>query len=181
MDSWHDFPGPNAGYILELYDRYRVDPGAVDEPRAPFSTGGCLLLNTRCHRLRQKQRLRCTRLSARRTWRKPSAARVIVAAQLDPLGSPPPGDPLLELAAHGVDEAALRRLPAELIGGPIAEQSANAWEAIEELRAVYSSTIGYDYDHITCPTNVSGCATPPSPGVSGWKTIPTNDGRCSTA
>jgi 2-oxoglutarate dehydrogenase E1 component len=30
MDIWHDFHGPNAGYILELYDRYRADPGSVD-------------------------------------------------------------------------------------------------------------------------------------------------------
>ena len=29
MDFWHDFHGPNAGYILELYDRYRADPGSV--------------------------------------------------------------------------------------------------------------------------------------------------------
>jgi 2-oxoglutarate dehydrogenase E1 component len=37
MDIWHDFPGPNAGYILELYDRYRADPGSVDaDTRAVF-------------------------------------------------------------------------------------------------------------------------------------------------
>lgn len=30
MDIWHDFHGPNAGYVLELYDRYREDPDAVD-------------------------------------------------------------------------------------------------------------------------------------------------------
>ncbi len=30
MDLWHEFPGPNAGYVLELYDRYRESPEAVD-------------------------------------------------------------------------------------------------------------------------------------------------------
>ena len=31
MSFWREFPGPNAAYILELYERYRIDPGLVDE------------------------------------------------------------------------------------------------------------------------------------------------------
>src|ERR1051325_5179700 len=32
-----DFYGPNAGYVLELYERYLADPGSVDEEwRATF-------------------------------------------------------------------------------------------------------------------------------------------------
>jgi 2-oxoglutarate dehydrogenase E1 component len=45
----------------------------------------------------------------------------------------------------------LRQLPASLIGGPIAEKAANALEAIQALRKIYSSTIGYDYEHIQAP------------------------------
>ena len=30
MDFWHDFPGPNAGYVLELYDRFQQNPDSVD-------------------------------------------------------------------------------------------------------------------------------------------------------
>jgi 2-oxoglutarate dehydrogenase E1 component len=151
MDFWHDFHGPNAGYILELYDRYRADPEAVDAAtRAYFADGwtppaeyaavpsaespGSLPEIVGAANIAQ---------AIRRTGH--------LAAHLDPLGSPPPGDPLLELAAHGIEEATLRRLPAELVGGPIARQAANAWAAIEELRAIYSSTIGYDYDHILVP------------------------------
>ena len=150
MDFWHDFHGPNAGYILELYERYRADPGSVDaatrtffdewtppdEYATPPSTETAGSLREIVGAANAAQAIRSTGH---------------LAAQLDPLGSPPPGDPLLQLAAHGVDEAALRRLPAELVGGPIAETAANAWEAIEELRAVYSSTIGYDTDHILAP------------------------------
>jgi 2-oxoglutarate dehydrogenase E1 component len=37
MNSWYDFNGPNAGYVLELYDRYRQNPESVDaETRAFF-------------------------------------------------------------------------------------------------------------------------------------------------
>jgi hypothetical protein len=30
MNLWHEFHGPNAGYILELYEKYQRDPQSVD-------------------------------------------------------------------------------------------------------------------------------------------------------
>ena len=37
MNDFSAFHGPNAGYVLELYDRYRADPQSVDaETRAFF-------------------------------------------------------------------------------------------------------------------------------------------------
>jgi len=71
-----------------------------------------------------------------------------LAARLDPLGNPPPGEPSLAPEFHGLTDEDLRNLPASLIGGPIAEQSQNALEAIQNLRVVYSSTLGHDYDHL---------------------------------
>src|SRR6185503_12889272 len=49
-----------------------------------------------------------------------------LAAQLDPLGGSPPGDPSLNLATYGLTEETLRQLPASLIGGPIATQASEA-------------------------------------------------------
>ena len=71
-----------------------------------------------------------------------------LAAHLDPLGSEPVGDPMLSFEAHGLTEAALRELPASLVGGPAATGAANALEAIEALRRIYSSTIGFDTNDI---------------------------------
>src|SRR5215212_1212754 len=31
MDDLNDFYGPNAGYVLDLYDRYQHDPASVDD------------------------------------------------------------------------------------------------------------------------------------------------------
>jgi 2-oxoglutarate dehydrogenase E1 component len=37
MAGWQDFTGLNRGYVLELYEKYRQDPSAVDaETRALF-------------------------------------------------------------------------------------------------------------------------------------------------
>ena len=39
MDDWRDFHGPNAGHILELYDRFRQNPESVDAAtRAYFAS-----------------------------------------------------------------------------------------------------------------------------------------------
>ncbi|HXV43162.1 MAG TPA: thiamine pyrophosphate-dependent enzyme, partial [Anaerolineae bacterium] len=149
MNIWRDFHGPNAGYILELYDRYQHDPNAVDPvTRAYF-----------------EQWTPPTREAVAQLEPTPAIDKIVATvnlaqaireyghlqAQLDPLGSPPPGDPALELAAHGVREEELRQLPASLIGGPVVERSNNALEAIEALRSIYSATTGYDYDHIRAP------------------------------
>ena len=53
--------------------------------------------------------------------------------------------------AHGITDDDLKRLPASLVGGPVAESSSNAFEAIEKLRRVYCSTTGFDYSHVFVP------------------------------
>jgi 2-oxoglutarate dehydrogenase E1 component len=154
MDIWREFHGPNAGLVIELYDRFRQDPASVDpatrelferwspptESAAPARTAapgaaesdlnlavGAVNL---AHAIRDHGHL---------------------AARLDPLGSPPRGDPMLLPAAHGLSEDDLRRLPASLVGRPIADGAPNADAAIEALRRVYCGSIGYDYDHIWQP------------------------------
>ena len=48
----------------------------------------------------------------------------------------------------------LKRLPGSLVGGPVAETSSTAYEAIEKLRRVYCSSTGFDYSHIFVPEDV---------------------------
>ena len=149
MDTLKEFHGPNAGYVLELYDRYRRNPEAVDaKTRAYFEhwsppTNGAESL----------------------TGPTPAFDKIVgavnlaqavreyghLAAQLDPLGNAPPGDPSLELSYYGLSEADLRQLPGSLIGGPIAATATDTWQAIAQLRQVYSSNTGYDYDHVRVP------------------------------
>ena len=53
--------------------------------------------------------------------------------------------------AHGITDDDLKGLPASLVGGPLAESSSNAFDAIEKLRRVYCSTTGFDYSHVFVP------------------------------
>lgn len=74
-----------------------------------------------------------------------------LAAHLDPLGTPPRGDPALRTEAYGLTPEDVRRLPASVVGGPLAERAATALEAVEALRGIYSSSTGYNYAHIRAP------------------------------
>ena len=63
------------------------------------------------------------------------------AARLDPLGGPPTGHPMLEAGFHGISEADLAR---GAVGQIVPEVL--AW-----LRATYSGTIGYEFEHLEEP------------------------------
>ena len=145
------FTGINAGYVLELYERFQADPASVDAAtRELFST--------------------CPPDEAPSDQRPgggvPVDVRVVVgaanlvesirryghlAATVDPLGTTPQGDPSLAPHAHGISDQDLMSLPASLVGGAVAERSSNAFEAIEKLRRVYCSSTGFDYAQVFVP------------------------------
>ncbi len=170
MINLSDFYGPNAGYIWGLFEQYRRDPQSVDAAtRAYFDQHAAQL-----ERLLESPDESATGeppaaslaglqldVDTADTGTVPfdkvihvvnlaSAIREYghLAAQLDPLGAPPPDDPALHLDYYGLTEAELRQIPASPVGGPLAQESQSAWEAIQKLREVYSSTTGHDYDHL---------------------------------
>jgi 2-oxoglutarate dehydrogenase E1 component len=149
MNLWEDFHGPNAAYVLELYERYLEDPVSVDPAsRALFErwtpqVDGFPAVVTPDVDIAVVVGATNLAQAIREYGHR--------AAQLDPLGEPPPGDPALDPETHAITEEDLERLPASVVGGPIAESARNAWEAIRILHAIYSARIGYDYAHIHTP------------------------------
>jgi len=69
-----------------------------------------------------------------------------MAAQLDPLGAAPPGDPALDPAPLGLSPASMEAIPAELLR--IYVPGATLAEALPHLRQTYSGTIAYEVEHI---------------------------------
>jgi 2-oxoglutarate dehydrogenase E1 component len=174
MKSLNDFYGPNAGYVLELYDRYRQNPQSVDaatramfEQWTPPAEDG----------------------AAPPTVSMPAIDKIVGAvnyaqairfyghldARLDPLGSEPLGDPALLPETHGITQQDLAQLPASLVGGPIADKAANALEATRALRAVYSASIGYDYDHIRVPEERTWLREAAESGLFRPPTVPLDE------
>jgi 2-oxoglutarate dehydrogenase E1 component len=148
MAAWQDFAGLNRGYVLELYEKYRHDPTSVDpETRAVFeqwtppAESAAVPDGVAYEKIVGAARLA---QSIRRYGH--------LAAKLDPLGLRiPSGDPSLLPETHNVTEEDLRRLPQTLIPSPLTERAANMAEAIAALRGLYSSTTGYDYNHVFVP------------------------------
>ncbi|MGH2537786.1 MAG: 2-oxoglutarate dehydrogenase E1 component [Candidatus Promineifilaceae bacterium] len=146
MSIWDEFHGPNAGYVAELLERYHRDPAAVDDATRRFFEKWTAPEDGRLPAGADVAKITATVNLA-------AAIREYghLAAQLDPLGRPPPGDPALTPAYHGLTEVELGRLPASLIGGPIAANSTDALQAIGGLGRVYSGRVGYDFDHLRQP------------------------------
>ncbi|MDL1901438.1 2-oxoglutarate dehydrogenase E1 component [Anaerolineae bacterium CFX9] len=148
MSFWNDFAGPNAGYVLELYERYRRDPASVDAGTRAFFEHWTPPEATAQPDVPQAD---ISRVVGAVNFARALREYGHLAARLDPLGTQPVGDPALDPAAHGITEDDLRGMPASLIGGPIGAAARTALEATQLLRETYSSTIGFDYEHVRMP------------------------------
>ncbi len=156
MSDLTAFFGPNAGYVLELYDQYQRDPQSVDdETRAFFSVfrPEAPQLPIPAATVTNAHALTRSPLDVDHTV---GAARLIryirekghSAASIDPLGAEPQPDGGLKLESHDITNDDLLSLPPNIVRGPLVKGSANAFEAVQKLREVYSSTIGYETDHV---------------------------------
>ncbi|MGI4792169.1 MAG: 2-oxoglutarate dehydrogenase E1 component [Janthinobacterium lividum] len=169
MSDLEEFYGPNAGYVLDLYERYQQDPTSVDPATRETFHDWDPIITPPVHRNGNGT---SNGTSAAISIPPPpqsapqidvmkivGAARVTrmvrelghLTAHIDPLGSEPPGDPGLEIATHGLTTDDLAALPATVVGGPLAESASNALEALGRLRQVYSGPIGYEDGHIQNP------------------------------
>ena len=165
MSDLDEFYGPNAGYVLDLYDRYQQNPDAVDPAtRAAFQTWtppaeGLPKRNGNGYAPLPSLPETAAPISSVDVMKVVGAARVTrlvrelghLTSHIDPLGSEPPGDPGLQLATHGLTTADMAALPSSVVGGPLAEGTKNALEALGRLRQAYSGTIGYEDGHIQNP------------------------------
>ncbi len=176
MNDLATFYGPNAGYVLELYERYRQNPASVDaasraifehwnpelalegqpQPQNTAQTVSPTLEEkpTGAGRVEATQRsepFQVADVVAATALARSIRERGHLGAHLDPLGSEPLGDPALLPETHGITEERLALLPPDVIGGHAAEGARNALEAINALRAMYSGTISYEFDQVKSP------------------------------
>ena len=152
------FYGPNLGYVLELYERYKEDPDSVDEREREFFENwnpprmGTADANGHA----PVETSSGTPVSVEKVVGATKFIRHLrdfghMAAHLDPLGGEPPGDPTLDPGFYRISEEDLRSLPPNLVGGPVAERASNAKEMADELRRLYCETTGYDFGHVHDP------------------------------
>jgi 2-oxoglutarate dehydrogenase E1 component len=166
MNPWDQFSGANAGYVYELFERYQRDPASVDEAtRRAFATWTSAFGPPESSDLRRD-------LAGAASGREGGPEDGVelqagiaafnlaesirrfghLAARLDPLGFHDPiGDPSLAPQSHGLTTETLKKLPASIVSGPVAAGAANAFDALANLRQIYCSTTGHDYNHVFVP------------------------------
>ncbi|HUR20366.1 MAG TPA: hypothetical protein VMZ90_06115, partial [Vicinamibacterales bacterium] len=152
----HDFQGVNEGYVLELYDRWRQDPQSVDQSTRDFfatwtPSDSPAARSGQAGTQDSDQRHDPAKLVGAVNLAQSIRRYGHLAAQIDPLGARPLGDPALEPGTHGLTEADLRAMPASLMRGPISDGLETMGDVVEKLRRIYCSTIGYDSAHIFVP------------------------------
>ena len=148
----------NAAYVQAVYEQYLQNPSSVDETwRHLFarSTDGLIggngatttaaaspdtdappsLLQLRAARA-AGELVDAYRLHGHR------------AARLDPLGSTPPGHPMLEPAFHGITVEDLSTVPAALIDDLPGDTMT---EVLGWLKETYTGPIGYEFEHLEDP------------------------------
>jgi 2-oxoglutarate dehydrogenase E1 component len=145
------FDSYNAGYAQALYEQYVRDPGSVDDRwRALFGSSpeasGLIPVGNGAGSATRAQ-LRAAMAAAELV----DAYRLHghTAARLDPLASEPRGHPMLAPSFHGIEAADLSSIPASLLdlgGAGVSMKSVLDW-----LRDTYTSTIGYEYEHLEDP------------------------------
>jgi 2-oxoglutarate dehydrogenase E1 component len=149
MTGWQEFSGLNRGYVLEQYEKYRRDPASVDpETRALFERWTPPADDIA---VAPVDALPLIKIVGAVNLAESIRRYGHLAAQLDPLGGRPLGDPSLLAETHGVTDDDLRKLPAALVAGPLADAGPTAADAIDTLRRIYCSTTGYDYAHVFVP------------------------------
>jgi 2-oxoglutarate dehydrogenase E1 component len=143
----------NDGYVAEQHEQFRRDPASVDESWRQFfrfaeSIAGAGAEAPRDGAFLRKVAGAATLLAAIREYGH-------FAAQLDPLGSPPPGAAELTPAFHGISEDDLHDVPASAISaaagradGAQGGDAGTAAGAVARLRELYCGTIGYEFEHL---------------------------------
>ncbi len=142
----------NAGYAQELYETYLRDPQAVDSGwRQRFdgnvAAEGLIPVSPSGGEPLSENQLRAVIAAVELV----DAYRLQghTAARLDPLGSEPTGHPLLDPEYHGITAHDLDAVPLSVLGLGNAREASG--HVLEWLKAIYSDTIGYEYEHLADP------------------------------
>jgi 2-oxoglutarate dehydrogenase E1 component len=141
----------NDAYIEEMYESFVRDPFSVDESWRQFFQLGQRLAGA-APAAPQAGATPATIDTA--YLRKVAGAAGLVQAvrqyghldvQLDPLGSPPLGAAELKPEFHGITEQDLATIPGAALGF---DNEPTAAAAVARLRGLYSSRLGFEFEHI---------------------------------
>ncbi|MCY0879879.1 MAG: 2-oxoglutarate dehydrogenase E1 component [Firmicutes bacterium] len=145
------FVGPNAGALIEAYEQFRRNPASVDieTRRILEELDGALIEALAAGQERMPQE---PSIPIEKMVKAVQLARNIrefghLQASFDPLGVSPRqivDDP----EVMGITDADLKAMPSTVVWPNRLRVTANAYDAINLLRQLYSGPLGYDFSHV---------------------------------
>ena len=134
----------NDGYIAEAYDAFRRDPSSVDESWRQFFRFAESISGVTASAAGPVDEEMLRKVAGAASLVDSIRAFGHLAADTDPLGNTPPGTPELTPEFHGLTETDLQSIP----GSALRSKEATAADAVNHLRSLYSSNVGFEFDHL---------------------------------
>jgi len=149
LDHWTTISGPNRGYVQEQYERFKKDSTSVEHDfRKLFEQFGEPSFESEAAELKMdnntlKNVVNASKLVMNiRTYGH-------LAAQTDPLGFRKKSDTrILDPESYELNKANLSNIPASLIWDNAHDDVHSAWDGIQRLLQIYTSTIAYEFSHV---------------------------------
>ncbi len=149
---WESFYGPNAGYLMELYEQYLNDPKTLDpEVRRVFEEMGAPPLEASSSINAASSTLDSPRLdliSQATDFLRNIRAYGHLSAKIHPLDATPALVPLLRPETYGLSATELQSIPATLVWAEAPPEVHTAWDAITQLTRLYTGTTAYEFRQV---------------------------------
>ena len=146
------FSGPNLGYVIEMYELFKVSPELVDaELVEMFNKYGAPEMN-----INGEQAAAVGAVAPSEFGKVLSAYKLLdalrtyghLAADIYPLNDRPKDSTRLELGYYGLTESDLQNMPATLFFKNVPMGVNDGLSAVNYLRTLYTGKIAYEFSHI---------------------------------
>jgi 2-oxoglutarate dehydrogenase E1 component len=157
QNPWRKFNGPNLGYVIEQYERYTNGEDSMDPKLKELfiKWGSPLSFELRDN----EETLYKESIESNQFVNIQKVLKVVklldeirlnghLAANLNPLEVNLQNQELFKPEIHGVSEKELKAIPAKLVWEETPEGIQTAWDAINHLKRVYTSTLAYEFNHV---------------------------------
>ncbi|MEK4761044.1 2-oxoglutarate dehydrogenase E1 component [Viridibacillus sp. FSL E2-0187] len=146
---WAAFSGPNLGYVMEMYDLYLTSPEEVDpELVSLFEQYGAPVQTSEVSNVSNVEPGNFAKVLAAVQYA--DAIRVYghLGADLYPLKDHPRDTTRIEAKTYGLSDQDLIEIPASLLLKDIPASVNNGLDAINYLKAIYTSKVAVEIAHV---------------------------------
>ncbi|WP_413301820.1 2-oxoglutarate dehydrogenase E1 component [Bacillus sp. 1P10SD] len=157
QNPWRKFNGPNLGYVIEQYERYTNGEDSIDPKlKELFIKWGSPL----SFELRDtEETLNIESIEPNNSVNIQKVLKVVklldeirsnghLAANLNPLEANLQNQELFNSEKYKVSIQDLKAIPSKLVWEEAPEDIQTAWDAMNHLKSVYTSTLAYEFNHV---------------------------------